>query len=84
MDILRVMAYLDLINEVTVAQRVAWAQADAAARTAEADEQAARDARLREQRDEARDKARGPPATQAPARCATGPAAGPGCPSWRT
>jgi len=59
MDILRVMAYLDLINEVTIAQRVAWAQADAAARAAGEDERAARDARLRQQRDQARDEARG-------------------------
>ena len=57
MDILRVMAYLDLINQVTIAQRAAW-QADAAARTAEEDEQAARDAELRKARDRARDKAR--------------------------
>ncbi|MCW2933961.1 MAG: nuclease, partial [Actinomycetia bacterium] len=42
MDILRVMAYLDLINEVTIAQRVAWAQADAAARDAAARNAAAR------------------------------------------
>ena len=42
MDILRVMAYLDLINQVTIAQRTAWAQADTAARNAE-DEQAARE-----------------------------------------
>ncbi|HEY6786645.1 MAG TPA: DUF222 domain-containing protein, partial [Trebonia sp.] len=48
MDILRVMAYLDLINEVTIAQRAAWAQADAAARNTGADEQAARDAKARE------------------------------------
>ncbi|MCW2934507.1 MAG: hypothetical protein JWM19_5469 [Actinomycetia bacterium] len=59
MDILRVMAYLDLINEVTIAQRVAWAQADvaapeAAARDAGADEQAARDAELRKARENAR------------------------------
>ena len=60
MDILRVMAYLDLINEVTIAQRVAWAQADAAARAAAADEQAARDARLREQRDKASDPEQDP------------------------
>ncbi|MCW2934430.1 MAG: hypothetical protein JWM19_5392 [Actinomycetia bacterium] len=62
MDILRVMAYLDLINEVTIAQRAAWAQADAAARTAEEDEQAARDAELRKARDKARGKARRNPA----------------------
>jgi hypothetical protein len=54
MDILRVMAYLDLINEVTIAQRTAWAQADAAARAAEKDEQTVRDARLREARKKAR------------------------------
>jgi len=58
MDILRVMAYLDLINEVTIAQRVAWAMADAAARDAGADEQAARDAQLRNARDKARQRAR--------------------------
>ena len=63
MDILRVMAYLDLINEVTIAQRVAWAQADAAARDAgERAEQAARDAELRKARDKAREKARRRPA----------------------
>ena len=65
MDILRVMAYLDLLNEVTIAQRVAWAQADAAARTAEAsgeEEQAARDAELRDARAKAhRDPAVGDP-----------------------
>jgi hypothetical protein len=48
MDILRVMAYLDLINGVRVAQRTAWTQAEDEARqdeaSAEADEQAARDA----------------------------------------
>jgi hypothetical protein len=45
---------------VTIAQRAAWAQADAAARTAEADEQAARDAKLRKARAKAR---RHPPAS---------------------
>jgi hypothetical protein len=46
MDILRVMAFADLINEVTIAQRVAWAQADAAARKAdEAEKQARKEAR---------------------------------------
>ena len=58
MDILRVMAYLDLINQVTIAQRAAWAQADAAARKAGEQahdgEQAARDATLRNARDKAR------------------------------
>ena len=34
MDILRVMAFADLINGVTVAQRAAWAQADEVARAA--------------------------------------------------
>jgi hypothetical protein len=56
MDILRVMAYLDLINGVTVAQRVAWVQAEDAECAAERAEQAAqaeRDARIR---DEARDE----------------------------
>jgi hypothetical protein len=60
MDILRVMAYLDLINGVTVAQRAAWAQAEDAddeARQAN-DEQAARDAALREATRKARQKAR--------------------------
>ena len=52
MDILRVMAYLDLINQVTIAQRTAWAQAGTAARNTEEDRehergQAARDAALR-------------------------------------
>jgi hypothetical protein len=46
LDILRVMAYLDLINGVTVAQRAAWAQADDAARAAEeADRRTRKDAR---------------------------------------
>jgi hypothetical protein len=63
MDILRVMAYLDLINQVTIAQRVAWAQADADAdadadEQAKSGEQAARDATLRNARDKAREKAR--------------------------
>ena len=63
MDILRVMGYLDILNEVTTAQRAAWAQADAAARTAEEDEQAARDAELRKAGKKAREKARRHPAT---------------------
>jgi hypothetical protein len=63
MDILRVMAYLDLINGVTVAQRVARAQAEDQARQTDdekagADAQAARDAALREAAREAREKAR--------------------------
>jgi uncharacterized protein DUF222 len=73
MDILRVMAYLDLINGVTVAQRAAWARAEDAARAAgadqteadqtgadqtEADGQAARDTRLRDAAAQARDKVR--------------------------
>jgi hypothetical protein len=33
MDILRVMAYLDLINGMTVAQRAAWAQAEGTRRS---------------------------------------------------
>src|SRR5579862_2502548 len=51
MDILRVMAYLDLLNGVTVAQRVAWVRAEDAERAAEMAEaagQAARDARARD------------------------------------
>ena len=61
MDILRVMAYLDLINGVPVARRAAWAQAEDEARKdeagrAEADQQAARDAGLREATRQARDK----------------------------
>jgi hypothetical protein len=50
MDILRVMAFTDLLNGVTVAQRAAWARAsDEARRVEEADraEKAARDAKLR-------------------------------------
>jgi hypothetical protein len=63
MDILRVMAYVDLINGVPVAQRAAWAQAEDDARQAqaapgEADRQAGRDARLREAAAQARDKFR--------------------------
>jgi hypothetical protein len=58
MDILRVMAYLDLINGVTVAQRAAWAQAEDVACEAETAGQAARDARLREAAAQARDKFR--------------------------
>ena len=72
MDILRVMAYLDLINDVTIAQRAAWAQADAAANAAAApsrdqaredqaredQEQAARDAQLRKTGEKARENAR--------------------------
>ena len=42
LDILRVMAFADLINGVTVAQRAAWAKADDAARQAEADKEQAR------------------------------------------
>jgi hypothetical protein len=42
MDILRVMAYLDLLNGVTVAQRAAWAEADDQARAAEEAERQAR------------------------------------------
>ena len=45
-DILRVMAYLDILNGVTVDQRIAWAQADEEARQAEA-EAAARAERRR-------------------------------------
>ena len=82
MDILRVMAYLDLINEVTIAQRTAWAQADAATRnadagTASAGEQAARDAALRNAPGNARRRP-GTPAAPAPApreARATAPAA---------
>jgi len=77
MDILRVMAYLDLINEVTIAQRVAWAQDDAAARAAEDDEQAARDARLRQHREKAREKARQQPETARRDPAAGGPAPDP-------
>jgi hypothetical protein len=58
MDILRVMAYLDLINGVTVSRRVAWVQAEDDMRKAEADEQAARDAELREITRRAREKFR--------------------------
>jgi hypothetical protein len=63
MDILRVMAYLDLINGVTVMQRAVWVQAEDEARAAEADpaaadEQAARDAGLREATRRAREKLR--------------------------
>ncbi len=63
MDILRVMAYLDLINGVPVAKRAAWARAEDDARQAqaapgEADQQADRDARLREAAARARDKYR--------------------------
>jgi hypothetical protein len=63
MDILRVMAYLDLINGVPVARRVARARAEDEARAAEADpagagEQAARDAELREATRRAREKFR--------------------------
>ena len=69
MDILRVMAYLDLINGVPVAQRAAWVQAEDEARAAEAagqagtggqagTEQAARDTGLREAAGRARDKFR--------------------------
>jgi Domain of unknown function (DUF222) len=64
MDILRVMAYLDLINGVTVPQRAAWAQAEDDARQAQAarqtgaDGQAARDARLRGATGQARDRFR--------------------------
>ncbi len=63
MEILRVAAYLDLINGVSVAQRAAWAQAEDEARQADgekagADEQAARDAELREAARKAREKAR--------------------------
>jgi Domain of unknown function (DUF222) len=55
MDILRVMAYLDLLNGVTVAQRVAWVQAEDAERAAERAEQAAQAARDARARDVARD-----------------------------
>jgi hypothetical protein len=58
MDILRVMAYLDLINGVPVPQRAAWAQAEDAARAAEADERAARDAELRNAARRAKEKFR--------------------------
>jgi Domain of unknown function (DUF222) len=63
MDILRVMAYLDLLNGVAVPQRAAWARAEDEARAAEVDQaeadgQAARDARLREAAAQARDKFR--------------------------
>ena len=68
MDILRVMAYLDLLNEVTTAQRAAWAQADAAAPAAGEDEQAARDAELRKTRERpARRPARRAAVTRRPA-----------------
>jgi hypothetical protein len=42
MDILRVMAFADLINGVTVAQRAVWAKADDAARQAGDDKEQAR------------------------------------------
>jgi hypothetical protein len=61
MDILRVMAYLDLINGVSVSQRAGWAQAEDEARQAEsadAGEHAARDADLRDAVGQARDKFR--------------------------
>ena len=46
-DILRVMAYLDILNGVTVDQRIAWAQADEAARKAEDEKLAAKAERRR-------------------------------------
>jgi hypothetical protein len=63
-DILRVMAYLDLINGVTIAQRAAWAQAEDEARQVAADDQVAGDADLRAAASQARDKFR----QKAPAR----------------
>ena len=47
MDILRVMAYLDILNSVTVAQRVAWARVDEEARKAGAEKLAAKTERRR-------------------------------------
>jgi hypothetical protein len=55
MDIMRVMAYLDLLNGVTVAQRVAMVQAEDTERATEAAEQAARDGWDAQARDAARD-----------------------------
>ena len=85
MDILRVMAYLDLINGVPVAQRAARARAEDEARQAEMAEQAAQDARLREATGQARDKFKEKAQARARHRGSPGnprPGAGPddGCP----
>jgi hypothetical protein len=77
MDILRVMAYLDLINGVPVAQRTAWAQAEDEALAAETDEWAARDAGLREATRQAREKFR-EKAREGARRRSASPGQGPG------
>ena len=80
MDILRVMAYLDLINEVTIAQRIAWSQADAATRNARCRDRQRRRAGRPRRRPPQRPPQRPPrPPPAAPARTRKRPAGtGPG------